>query len=196
MSATRGLRTVRSLWRPHSWICLIAGEAVTILPDCLGLRGLPQGFAGREVSQPQPQSFWKQLPFEDWGTRCPQGQGECWAQWIRNAHGSYAVSEVLAPQGWLDTHFPQGPPRERRIASFPQKQIALGFCPSQTATFPQESNGYLRVPDFMWSSDNKRVSFKRDACSVLFCRYWDGKNFVATWLCSKVFRVHKLLLWT
>lgn len=36
-------------------------------------KGLSHGCEGREVSQPPPQSFWKHLPFEEWGTPCPQG---------------------------------------------------------------------------------------------------------------------------
>lgn len=36
-------------------------------------KGLSQGCEGREVSQPPPQSLWKHLPFEEWGTGHPQG---------------------------------------------------------------------------------------------------------------------------
>lgn len=72
MSTTRGLRAMLSAASAF----LDLSDSKRGRPNSHWLprsKGLSQGCAGREVSQPQPQSFWKHLLFEEWGTWCPQG---------------------------------------------------------------------------------------------------------------------------
>lgn len=193
---------------PHSWICLITREAVQLLTGCLGLRASPTGVqAARWVSthtHTLPQSFWKHLLFEEWGTWAHGAWDQLLlgTQWLLGSVNSQDEDRGFlcclwnaGPTGMIGDTFSPRPSKGKKTHLFSTAADSFRTLSFPNSSLLSRSQMCPKVPGFMWASDYKSLPFKRDVCSALLLRYCDGNNLVVNWLCLKIFRFSRSCLW-